>query len=221
MRPRCLPPLPASRHAADYWCHFFNHEAVLGDASAHVGFLNCERIAERSHIHGWQVAPHYHEGLTQIFCFASGRVRGQIDYEAADLSAPAVVWVPALVSHGFLYPPQMEGWVVTLPSAVMARLAAAMPWLSPWLSRAAVLTGEIHVDELRLLTLFETIEREHGSSGEERDTVLEALVRLVLAEVHRGLRCTGGWLGRMPDRHFNLVRQFQILVDRDLCFNDR
>ena len=90
---------------------------VLGDASRHVGLLNCERIADRRHIHDWQVDAHFHEGLAQLFFFAAGEVQGRIDYEAQRIAAPALVWMPALVSHGFLYPAGMIGWVVTIPSA--------------------------------------------------------------------------------------------------------
>ena len=194
------------------------HLYVLGDVSAHVGFLNCERIAERSHIHAWRVAPHYHEGLTQIFCFASGRVRGQIDYEAVDLAGPTVVWMPALVGHGFLYPPDIDGWVVTIATTVMARLMASMPWVGPWPARAAVLMAPDHDAALaRIVGLFRMIESEHGRAGEERDCVLEALTRLVLTEMHRALRGGSGGLETPPDRRFHLVRQFQMLVDRDFA----
>src|SRR3546814_10165057 len=97
---------------------------VLGDASRHVGLLNCERIADRRHIHDWQVDAHFHEGLAQLFFFAEGDVRGQVDYEERHIAAPALVWMPALVSHGFTYPADMVGWVIPSPSTDVARLAA-------------------------------------------------------------------------------------------------
>ncbi|MGH2341538.1 AraC family transcriptional regulator [Segnochrobactraceae bacterium EtOH-i3] len=194
------------------------HLYVLGDLSAHVGFLNCERIAERRHIHAWHVAPHYHEGLTQVFCFASGRVRGQIDYETVDLPGPTVVWMPALVGHGFLYPPDIDGWVVTVATTVIARLLASMPWIGAWPQRAAVLEGKAHAAELaRLVDLFRMIENDHGRAGEERDGALEALTRLVLVEMHRALRDADSRQEGQPDRRFHLVRRFQMLVDRDFA----
>jgi AraC family transcriptional activator of pobA len=188
---------------------------VLGDASRHVGLLNCERIADRRHIHDWQVDAHFHEGLAQLFFFAAGEVQGRIDYEAQRIAAPALVWMPALVSHGFLYPAGMIGWVVTIPSADLARLAAALPQPA-WLERAAVLTGaDLAPDLPELRRTFEMLEAEFHGASEARDMAIEALFRLILLRLHRGLARRTAVVPATPDRRRGLVRRFEALVDRD------
>lgn len=189
---------------------------VLGDASQHVGFLNCERISERKHIHGWRVEPHFHEGLTQIFFFWDRPVAGQIDFEEASIQPPALVWMPALVSHGFDYPEDICGWVVTVPNVDLVRLRATMPWIDPWMSRPVTVSGDVLQGDLHpIRALFEEIEAEHAAWGEERSTVLEALFRIVLVRLHRILRKARSHdtSGRAP--RLALVTKFETLVDRD------
>ncbi|WFU12875.1 AraC family transcriptional regulator (plasmid) [Rhizobium sp. CB3090] len=189
---------------------------VLGDASQHVGFLNCERISERSHIHGWHVDSHYHEGLAQLFFFADGEILGQLDFEGVRIKAPALIWMPALVSHGFDYPENTLGWVITLPSVNLARLAHGMPWIDTWLSRPAAIFGEDSRDGLaQLRPVFEEIEAEHGLWGEERSAILEALFRILLIRFHRMLRDARSRETRSRIPHLALVSEFEALVDRD------
>ncbi len=189
---------------------------VLGDASQHVGFLNCERISERRHIHGWRVEPHYHEGLTQVFFFWDKQVLGQIDFEEASITTPALVWMPPLISHGFDYPEDICGWVITVPSVDLARLAAAMPWIEPWISRPATLVGDDLKNDLSSLkALFEEIEIEHTLWGEDRSVVLEALFRIIVVRLHRIFQKTQSHeMSKRAPRHA-LVARFETLVDRD------
>ncbi|MCT7378290.1 AraC family transcriptional regulator [Chelativorans salis] len=188
---------------------------VLGDASAHVGFLNCERISERSHIHGWEVDTHYHEGLSQLFVFGQGHVESRIDYTRRTIDAPAIAWLPALCSHAFSYQKDMEGWVITVPTADVSRLAAGRVWLEGWISRPQMLCGEQHSEQLaEAERLSRRIEREHRSHGEERNIVLESLFLLALVTLHRGLAIAHSAKAGITDRRQHLVNQFQERLDR-------
>lgn len=188
---------------------------VLGDASQHVGFLNCERISERSHIHGWRVEPHYHEGLAQIFFFWNKQVIGQIDFEEVAIQPPAMVWMPPLINHGFDYPEDICGWVVTVPSVNLTQLTATMPWTNSWILNPAIVCGnDLYGDLSSVRSLFQSIEAEHAQWGEERNAVLEALFRIVLVALHRIMRAPHE-KNPVRNSHRSLVAQFQSLVDRD------
>lgn len=193
---------------------------VPGDASRHVGFLNVERISDRRHIHDWQVDAHFHEGLAQLFFFADGEVAGRIDYEERRITSPALVWMPALVGHGFDYPPDMVGWVITLPTTDAARLAAKLPQAASWLERAAVLAGhDLAPDLPDLRRVFEDLEAEFHGGADARDMAVEALFGLILVKLHRGLARMTDTGRAMPDRRFDLVRRFETLVDGDHAAN--
>lgn len=190
---------------------------VAGDASDHVGFLNCERIAERSHIHGWKVDAHYHEGLSQLFIFDKGDVDGIIDYQRQIIRGPAMAWLPALCSHAFDYQKEMRGWVITVPTSDVFRMVHGLAWLERWVDQAQLLQGEKHKTQLsQAITLVQQIELEHHSAGEERNTVLESLFRLLLINLHRGLEADAGSKTPVTDRRHALLKQFQNKLDQQL-----
>tara|TARA_E500000305_G_scaffold94732_1_gene83846 strand:+ start:122 stop:1075 length:954 start_codon:yes stop_codon:yes gene_type:complete len=219
-----------SSHCRDNKFHYFNiagfamtdarldrHQYVLGSPSAHVGLLNCERIAERRHIHNWSVAPHYHEGLSQLFLFRRGHVTGQIDDRHYSLPSPALVWAPALCRHGFDYEPEMLGWVITIPSADVTRLTEGRAWLRDRIQKPQVLEGPEHA---KLLTevqlLVRRIEEEHRRYGPDRSLALEALFQLLLLSLYRGLSDEPDAVPARTDRRQVLVQRFQELLDQHI-----
>lgn len=193
---------------------------VLGDTSEHFDTLNCERIAQRSHIHGWSVEPHFHEGLAQLFFFSGGEVRGQLDIREAVLTGMSLVWMPAMTSHGFLYPPDMPGWVLTISNADMNRIVTRNPALTGWISEIAVLTGPGLGPALaELQTLVEGLEQEFNGNNEGRSIALSALLDLILIRIHRALRADSGLGPAATDRRFLLVKRYQDLIDANAAAN--
>lgn len=197
---------------------------VMGDVSAHIGFLNCERIADRRDIHRWSVEAHFHEGLSQLFIFSQGGIEARIDYRPVTLAEPAVVWLPALCNHAFTYPEGLHGWVITVPTGDVSRLAAENPWLASWIGSAQVLPLSDAAEAVTgCLDLAPRIEAEMAQPDADRHAGLKALFLLQLLALHRGLlqaqqRHTpqqNAQDGNRPaDRHRDLVGRFQELLDR-------
>ncbi|MBL4645879.1 MAG: helix-turn-helix domain-containing protein [Rhizobiales bacterium] len=189
---------------------------VIGDPSAHVGFLNCERISERSHIHDWSVDTHYHEGLSQLFVFNSGHVKGQIDYTLHDISGPAMIWLPALCSHAFEYQVGMEGWVITVPTADISRITSTATWLARWVSKPQILLGAEHqLRNSEAVEIAQKIEIEHRELGAESNLALESLFLLLLISLNRGLVLKDAEKSGITDRKRQLVNQFQALLEKN------
>lgn len=188
---------------------------VLGDPSDHVGLLNCERIADRRHIHGWKVGVHYHDGLCQLFLFGRGRVTGRIEGRSRRLDGPTLVWMPALCHHGFDYEPEMQGWVITVPSSDVSRLCEGRTWLRDRLHQSQIVRGperaELLADTERLTR---RIEEEHRRQGEDRNLALEALFQLLLLSLHRGIAGPSASPRHTTDRQQQLVQRFRDLLDR-------
>lgn len=190
---------------------------VMGDLSDHVGFLNCERIAERSHIHGWSVEPHYHDGLAQLFVFAEGRVESRIDTDERRIDGPAMVWMPVLVTHAFTYQIGMQGWVVTLASADVARLAAQMDMIAAWIDRPQVVSSaQTTVFQEQAQDLTQKAVRELRHSGDGQSTALESLFRLLLVNFHRALQAERADFLTRADRRQALVTRFRAALDQHL-----
>jgi len=190
---------------------------VMGDLSDHVGFLNCERIAERSHIHSWTVEPHYHDGLAQLFVFGAGRIEGRIDTDARRIDGPAMVWMPALISHGFRYQAGMQGWVVTLASADVARLAAQMEMIAPWIDRPQVVAAEqSRMFQQEAQDLVQKAARELHQPAAGQSAALESLFRLLLVNLHRALQAERADSLTQVDRRQALVTRFRTALDQHL-----
>lgn len=190
---------------------------VIGDLSDHVGFLNCERIAERSHIHSWTVEPHYHDGLAQLFVFAEGRVESRIDTDERRIDGPAMVWMPALISHAFSYQVGMQGWVITLASADAARLAAQMEMIAPWIDRPQVVAStQSRSFQRDAQDLAQKAERELHHPGAGQNAALESLFRLLLVNLHRALQAERADSLTRSDRRQALVTRFRAALDQHL-----
>lgn len=192
---------------------------VLGDPSDHVGFLNCERIADRSHIHGWSVEAHYHEGLTQLFIFDTGRVICRIDFAPHKIEGPAMVWLPALCSHAFEYQVDMKGWVITVPTSDISRMAAETVWLDRWVHQPHLITGPQHHERLSdAIRLAKRIEAEHCGFEEDRSLALESLFRLLLISINRGIGAEVETGANITPQSQKLFNRFRALLDEQIVF---
>ena len=85
--------------------------------------LHVESIADRSRLHNWEIDLHRHATLVQLLLIECGQAQVQLDGEALNLPAPALVWVPAMSVHGFRFLPETEGHVVTLQLEWLRKLA--------------------------------------------------------------------------------------------------
>ncbi|WP_265519283.1 helix-turn-helix domain-containing protein [Nitratireductor luteus] len=197
---------------------FDDHLYVSGSAAEHVGFLNCEAISERQHIHHWNVTPHHHEGLSQLFYFVDARVTTQLDDVHTVLEGPTLVWAPALSVHGFQYPPDIAGWVVTVATADLSRIVRAAPWLASWIDSPRYLAGCHHADVFRTADFIvrEMVE-EHRSWNADRNFVLQSHFQVLLAHFSRGLDREEEHTSPSVRRPMSLIREFRRLVDARFC----
>lgn len=155
--------------------------------------------------------------LSQLFVFDKSEVISRIDYQHKTIIGPAIAWLPALCSHAFDYQKEMQGWVLTVPTSDISRIIRGLVWLERWIGQAQVLQGEKHKSLLcHSINLVKQIEVEHHGAGEERNTILESQFRLLLINLHRGLKADAGSKVRVTDRRQVLLNQFQNKLDQQL-----
>ena len=148
--------------------------------------LHLESIADRSRLHNWEIDAHRHAALVQLLLIEAGEARVQIDGRVLALRAPAVVWVPMLVVHGFAFTPDTEGQVVTLDQARLRSLLDASPalWDSLAASRAARLTPG-SPQALTLLAIGQALRDDYAGMSPWRTQVLDGAVLMAAALVAR------------------------------------
>ncbi len=143
-------------------------------------WLHCERIAERSQRHDWEIRPHRHASLLQILHIAQGRAEAWLDGQAQALAGPCVLLLPALVPHGFVFAPDIDGTVVTVLDQHLARLLAGTPALAAQLGQRQLL--QAGPDEAAALDgAVARLRSEFGTTGAWRELALDAaLLQLVV-----------------------------------------
>lgn len=148
--------------------------------------LHLESIADRSRLHNWEIRPHRHAGLVQLLVIAAGTARVQLDGRWTELPAPAAVWVPMLVVHGFEFRPETEGHVVTLDQARLRGLPGATPalWQALAAPRAAALAPG-SPDCRSLLAVTQALVDDYAGTSRWRAQVLDGAVLAAAALVAR------------------------------------
>lgn len=157
----------------------------LGPTSVLDG-LHLESIADRSRLHNWEISAHRHAGLVQLLLIEAGEARVQIDGRVLALRAPAVVWVPMLVVHGFAFTPDTEGHVVTLDQARLRSLLDASRglWSALAASRAVALDAGSPPAQA-LLAVGRALRDDYAGTAPWRSQVLDGAVLMAAALVAR------------------------------------
>jgi len=190
------------------------------DRTEAVDWLHCESIAERSQRHDWEIRPHRHATLFQILHIASGQA--QVWLEAGDqaLAGPGLLAVPALVPHGFVFAPDIQGTVITVLEPHLQRLLADAAPLATRLLRPLRLGWA--ADDPAAAAVAQAVARlrdEFHGTGAWRDLALDAtLLQLAvllgrLAPEPGPVAPADGRVAPARDRALAHVRRYRALVE--------
>ncbi|MBC6404418.1 MAG: helix-turn-helix domain-containing protein [Rhodospirillales bacterium] len=141
--------------------------------------IHVETIKDRSQLYGWEIEPHRHYGLCQIFWFDSC-VGIDLDGRSIQTEAPSILLVPPRVVHGFCFSPQVIGTVTTIPMELLRGEDAQAVAQSPPILLAVDTPG---FD--RLTQALHIIGEEYRSQGSGRERAILALIELSLAWIRR------------------------------------
>jgi AraC family transcriptional activator of pobA len=176
-------------------------------------WVHCETIQSRSRLHNYTIEPHRHENLFQILHLTHGEAQFVIDNRQVTLQAPLIVTLPPMMVHGYTFPPDVEGTVLTLFEKRVAQILQAASGI------------EATFREVRLIPLADhasAIARDVASITEEfagrspgRLGVIEARLALILIALHRILGDAAGAEPRVSDRALQHALRFRQLVDQD------
>ncbi|WP_172975955.1 helix-turn-helix domain-containing protein [Sulfitobacter sp. THAF37] len=167
-----------------------------------------ETIRERSSKHDWTIRLHRHRKLAQIFLFQTPGVAirlGDLNFRSSE---PVILIVPPDIVHGFLFPPEIVGDVISLrlhllepdTAARLHGLVAAGGALLPRQSAP-------HFDAIdALMGQLRGALRDFGAARAE---LLDTLVRLVLIYLESDRRGAQP-LGTPPVRQDQTLHESQV-----------
>ena len=150
--------------------------SLYGENAEFPDILHCERIGDRAGLHDWQISPHRHLKIHQIFLIESGLASMTIDGSDILIPAMSVVTVPRNCVHGFVFKAQTKGFVLSIPSNEFATM------MSPDFALPDIFGAEVFgaakivpaTDKFR--RVLETINDEYQSSSFARDSLLRGLM---------------------------------------------
>lgn len=177
-----LPPAPVAGLLPTY--------ALYGEPgrTQATDWLHCERIAERSQRHDWEIRPHRHAALVQILHIARGTAQAWLDGRSLPLAGPCVLLLPALVPHGFVFAPDIDGTVVTVLEQHLARLLAGTPALAAQLGQVQCCQWPDGAPAAAaLLVAVDQLRAEFAASASWRELALDAALLQLVVQLGRVL----------------------------------
>lgn len=124
--------------------------ALFGETEHFPDVVHCEHFSARAPIHGWRISAHRHAHLAQVFLVNSGQIKASVDGQTLVLEAGHFLFVPANTVHKFIFQPDTEGSVISVPVSIIP----AVPELRTGLSQ--IITGPTQVDLSGLADLLAT-----------------------------------------------------------------
>lgn len=181
---------------------------------AEVEFVHCETISRRSVVHNWNIQPHRHDTLYQLFCLEAGGGSMLLEGATLPLPVPGVLVVPPMVVHGFRFQNDTKGIVVTINERGMDRILASAPGLLSHLSVPKLVRagGDLaRFGELR--ALFHSVQEEFDGDRPGRLCALQSHLGLVFVWLTRSLASATDRHLSVVDKQVEMMRDFRALVE--------
>ena len=178
--------------------------------------LHCEWLNERSEAYQWEIKPHQHDVLLQLFYIRSGGGEVSLENQRLSFSGPCILVLPRRTVHAFSYQRDTDGPVFTVaqrPLESMARIVA--PGLLGFLQQPSVVQLPWQADGCeKIWPLIQLIEEEARSDARGNIAAGHSLLLALLIQAARLDASVNTAPRQGKSRRAALLRQFQELVDQ-------
>lgn len=106
-----------------------NFKGLYGDNQSPTlpNFIHYESLETRSKMYDWEIKEHLHTELYQLFIFQSGSGVLISENEEIALESPCIVTIPTNTLHGFHFPANMNGEVITFSESFLESIFKNSP----------------------------------------------------------------------------------------------
>ncbi len=149
-------------------------------------WLHCEPIADRTHLHNWEIALHRHEQFFQIFLLPTGS--GEIVTQEAThrFEAPVILFIPPDAAHGFRFTRDIDGLVVTALGDRLRTLTSADGEIAAFAARLRIVPiGQHDEHAAHAVEAIERMDGELAGRATGRALLLEPLMTAALVALTR------------------------------------
>jgi AraC family transcriptional activator of pobA len=177
-------------------------------------WLHWETVLSRSRLHGFHIAPHRHEQFFQILHLTGGTAEVTIDDATRPVLPPAVIVIPALPVHGFVFSEDVEGVVVTLFERDVREALAAAPEIDGSLRSPHILSGQSN-EMAQLGREIAALIAEADVRTPGRAVAMRARIGSVLVGIYRTMLASAESSQDTGDRALRHAQAFHRLVERE------
>ncbi|MBN7797601.1 helix-turn-helix domain-containing protein [Parahaliea mediterranea] len=193
--------------------HFYQYGE--SEAAEELEFVHASKLFSRIKEYNWEIKPHRHDSLHQIFLLLDGSIETRLETQQLTLQAPSILVVPAGHVHGFQYDESARGLVTTVADGFLRKACDGDEW--SWISK---LLDEIFIcrlssplpQETPLVAYLQDIEREYRFSAPGRLQIVAALLKLVFIHLGRNLELQRVMTGD-SSHYVQIFDSFRKLVD--------
>ncbi|MFD1000305.1 helix-turn-helix domain-containing protein [Ohtaekwangia kribbensis] len=149
-------------------------------------YIYSESIRDRSALFNWKVEPHLHTNLYQIFLIESTSVKVDTTSGVHELSAPAAIFIPPGIVHGFEFDTHVTGRIITIADTFVDSILKSASNIQVKLKNLSVITEFQQVSDFReLVTLAFAVHNEVADEQIGKDFAVKTLVSLLLVKLFR------------------------------------
>ncbi len=168
--------------------NIINYEGLYGDVNGQYSaeYIFLELIATRSQIFDWNIKPHIHSHLFQVFIVENGQVSIQENTEEHQVKAPCIFLVPPTYLHGLTYTPDVKGYILTVSTSIMEDIFNTFSITFKTFSQTQIIT---HFEDLNsfesIMSLIKILEKELFGEAPERNAMLKAYLINFFVSLYR------------------------------------
>jgi AraC family transcriptional regulator, transcriptional activator of pobA len=168
--------------------NIINYEGLYGDINGKYSaeYIFLELIATRSQSFDWNIKPHIHLHLFQVFVVEKGEIRFQEAIREHQVKAPCIFVIPPTHLHGLSYTPDVKGHIITVSASIMEDIFKTFSNSFKTFSQIQVIShfNESNSFEMILKSIQE-LEKELFSEQEERAAMLRAYLINFFVRLYR------------------------------------
>jgi len=165
-----------------------NFDGLYGDdyGTYSSEYIFLELIATRSETFDWNIKPHIHSHLFQVFIVKKGSLLFKEATFEQQLQAPCVILIPPTKLHGLVYSPNVEGQILTLSESIVEDIFKTSSAIWKTFEEIRILSCfENEAQFEKIQTLLWSLEEELFGENPERFLMLSSCITQFFICLHR------------------------------------
>ncbi|GEM_PF-2713507 len=150
------------------------------DTEVREKYFLVEQVKTRCINFGWQVDPHFHSYLYQIFYIKSGTAEVHLNAHSYQLEAPFLVYIPPNYIHGFSFSPNVDGDIISFSNYYTFAFLKEFPIIENAIAFPILLQKE-YSNSKEATNILDTLHYLEAEFSQKRDAFKDIYIHVKLA----------------------------------------